>query len=212
VEVRRTRNLNRQAGTVGVRRCPTVIRHNLTSDYVGLHGNGSETGESPYSHQVSKPKPPSLVLANAQFPYHLRVTNLHPPLPRTALQCRFIQRTQNRATNTRFRVFGLNPTPGFALANSQPPWRLHAIHPHPPSPIIAPHRCFTQHARNRATNAWFRVFGLNPTPASHWRMRCPPGISMPSTHTHHLPSLPRTTVSHGMPETELQTLSFRFLA
>jgi len=46
VAVGRTRNLNRQAGTVGVRRYPTVIRHNPTSDYVGLHGNGSETGDT----------------------------------------------------------------------------------------------------------------------------------------------------------------------
>jgi hypothetical protein len=109
-------------------------------------------------HQVSN-KSPGLALANVQFPYHLRVTNLHPPPPRTALQRHFIQR-----------------------------------------------------ARNRATNARFWDFGLNHTPASRWRTRSPPGVSMPSTRTHHLPSSPHTAVSHGTPETELQTLGFGFLA
>src|SRR6267154_2323145 len=98
------------------------------------------------------------------------------------------------------------------LANAQPPWYLHAIHPHLPSPVIAPRRCFTRHTRNRATNTRFWVFGLNPTPASRWRTRSPTGIFMPSTHTCHLPSSPHIAISHHMPETELQTLSFEFLA
>src|SRR6267154_2580490 len=38
-------------------------------------------------------------------------------------------------------------------------------------------------------------------------MRSPPGVSMPSTCTYHLPSSPHTTISHGTPETELRTLS-----
>src|SRR5882757_9409875 len=49
-------------------------------------------------------------------------------------------------------------------------------------------------------------------PASCWRTRSPPGVSMPSTHTYHLPSLPHAAVSHGTPEIELQTLGFGFLA
>src|SRR6267154_1906481 len=98
------------------------------------------------------------------------------------------------------------------LANAQPPWYLHAIHPHLPSPVIAPCRCFTRHTRNQATNTRFRVFGLNPTPASRWRTRSPTGVSMPSTRTRHLLSLPHIAVSHHTPETELQMLSFGFLA
>src|SRR6267154_1093212 len=41
-------------------------------------------------------------------------------------------------------------------------------------------------------------------------MCSPPGVSMPSTCTHHLPSSPHIAVSHHTPETELQTLSFGF--
>src|SRR5882762_4554256 len=54
--------------------------------------------------------------------------------------------------------------PGLALANAQPPFRLHVIYPHPPPPSITPHRRFTRRARNRATNARFRVFPQTPPP------------------------------------------------
>src|SRR5882762_9593053 len=54
--------------------------------------------------------------------------------------------------------------PGLALANAQPPFRLHVIYPHPPPPSITPRCHFTLHARNRVTNARFRFFGLNPAP------------------------------------------------
>jgi hypothetical protein len=34
----------------------------------------------------------------------------------------------------------------------------------PPPPATPPRRHFTRQARNRATIAWFRVFGPNPAP------------------------------------------------
>ena len=110
-------------------------------------------------------------------------------------------------------VFGFSahpPPPGLALANVQPHRRLHVVNTHPPPPSIIPHRCFTRRARNRATNAQFLGFWLNPRPlASRWRMCSPTTASMSSPRTHHLLASPQTAVSHSMPETELQMLGFR---
>jgi hypothetical protein len=120
-------------------------------------------------------------------------------LPSSPPHRRFARHARNRATNARFRVFGLNPTPGFALANAQPPWRLHAIHPHLPSPVIAPHRRFTWHARNRATNARFRVFGLNPTPGLALANAQPPR-HLHAIHPHPQPPIivpPLHFMAHG---------------
>jgi hypothetical protein len=105
------------------------------------------------------------------------------------------------------------PPPGLALVNVQPPCHLHIINTHPPPPSITPHCHFTRRARNRATNARFLGFWLNPRPlASRWRMPSPPAASTSSTRTHHLPPLSHIAVSHGMPETEQRTLSFGILA
>ena len=52
----------------------------------------------------------------------------------------------------------------FALVNTQSPYRSHVTNLHPPPPSIVLQGCFTRHAQNRATNAQFWVFGLNPTP------------------------------------------------
>ena len=51
-------------------------------------------------------------------------------------------------------------------------------------------------------------FGPNPPLASGWLTRSPLVISMPLTHTHHLPSLLPTAILYGTPKTELQTLGF----
>ena len=51
-----------------------------------------------------------------------------------------------------------------ALANTQSPYRLHVTNLYSPPPRIVLQGCFTWHTQNRATNAQFRVFGLNPTP------------------------------------------------
>jgi hypothetical protein len=48
--------------------------------------------------------------------------------------------------------------------NAQPPHSLHLINLHPPPPSITPHRRFTRCAQNRATNAWFFIFGPNLAP------------------------------------------------
>jgi hypothetical protein len=96
--------------------------------------------------------------------------------------------------------------PGLALANAQPHHRLHIINTHSPPPSIS---CFTQCAQNRAMNALFSGFGLNPHPlALHWQTRSPPAASKSSTCIHHLPVSSHIAVSHGMPETEQQTRGF----
>jgi hypothetical protein len=74
----------------------------------------------------------------------------HPPAlpsPIISPHRRFTRHTRNRATNTRFWVFGLNLNPGLALANAQPPRHLRAIHLHPQPPIIVPTLHFIPHGR-----------------------------------------------------------------
>ena len=88
-------------------------------------------------HQVSNTKPCGLALANTQSPYHLHVTNLHPPPPRIVLQGCFTQHAQNRATNARFWVFGLNPTPRLRVGERAAPL---ASPCHPLAPTISHHR------------------------------------------------------------------------
>ena len=94
-----------------------------------------------------------------------------------------------------FWDFGPTPTPGFALANVQPPRRLRVINLHPPPSSITLRRCFTRHTRNRATKARFSGFWPKPhNPASRWRMPSPAASTFSFTRTHHLPGLHHTTV------------------
>jgi hypothetical protein len=80
----------------------------------------------------------------------------------------------------------------------------------PPLAIFL-HRRFTPHARNRATDAWFSSFWpKSRLLASRWRTCSPPAASISSTRTHQLPASPHIAVSHGVSETELRTLGFRF--
>ena len=119
--------------------------------------------------------------------------------------------TQSRATNARFWVFWPKPHP-FTLANVQSPQHLHAIHLHPPSPIIVPHRHFTRHFQNWATNARFWFFDLNPNPSLALANTQPPDTSMPSTRTHNLPPSSHPSILCHMAEIELWMLDFGFLA
>ena len=80
--------------------------------------------------------------------------------------------------------------PGLALANAQPLYRLHVINPHPQHPSITPYRRFTRRARNRATNARFRVFSPNPAPWPRVGERAAPlpppcHLPTPTTSQHH---------------------------
>jgi hypothetical protein len=150
-------------------------------------------------HQVSNTKPPGLALVNAQFPYHLHVTNLHPHLPEPPYSAVSYSTPETELQTLGFGFLASTPPPGFALANAQPPWRLHAIHPHLPSPVIAPHRCFTRHARNRATNTRFWVFGLNPTP-SFTLVNAQPPWCFHAIHPHPQPPVivpPHHLMPHG---------------
>jgi hypothetical protein len=61
-----------------------------------------------------------------------------------------------------FGFLAQNPLPGLALANTRAPCCHHGINLHPPPHNITPHRRFTRHAQNRATNARFQFFGPNP--------------------------------------------------
>jgi hypothetical protein len=121
-------------------------------------------------------------------------------------------RTERPKPNHGRSVFGIlaqPPPPGFALANVQPPRRLRVINRHPPPPIITLRRCFTRHARNRATKARFSGFWPKPHhPASRWRTPSPAASTFSFNRTHHLLGLHHTTVLYGTPETEPRRLGF----
>ena len=81
--------------------------------------------------------------------------------------------------------FWHKPAPHLALANAQPPRRLHLINPRPPPLRIAPHRHFTRHTRNRARPLGFGHLDqtpLAPPRTCHWKAASPPP-QLPHHHT-----------------------------
>jgi hypothetical protein len=131
---------------------------------------------------LAQTTPPALVLANAQHPRHLYVTNLHPP-PLTITPHRsFTRHPQNRATNARFWVFGPNPAPrprvGKHTAPTPPPC-------HQPAPTTSHH-----HPMLLFYMAPLRLSHKPHPPTSHWRMRSThAGHKTASTTSHHHPAV-----------------------
>jgi hypothetical protein len=95
--------------------------------------------------------------------YHLHVTNPHAPPPSIALQCRFTWHAQNRVTNTRFWVWGLNPTPQPRVGEwADPP----APPCYPPAPTTSRHRSTSPfHTAHLKLSYKRSVSGFGPNPA-----------------------------------------------
>jgi hypothetical protein len=142
-------------------------------------------------HQVSTTKP-GFALTNAV--YHLHVTNPHPPPPSISLQCRSTRHAQNRATNARFWVRGLNPTPQPRVGEHADPL---APPYYPPAPTTSRHCSTSPFHTARPKSSYKRsVLGFGPhpaSPASRWRMRRSP----PSPPCH--PPAPSTSRHRSTP-------------
>src|ERR1700691_5657062 len=99
--------------------------------------------------------------------------------------------------------FWHKPAPHLALANAQPPRRLHLINPRPPPLRIAPHRHFTWHTRNRARPLGFgHLDQTPPRPASHMPLEGRITTTTATTSPHYPPPPYYTAVLHGTPEIE----------
>jgi hypothetical protein len=148
-------------------------------------------------HQVSNTKPCGLALANTQSPYCFHVTNLHPPPPSIVLQGHFTRHAQNRATNARFWVFGLDPTPWLCVGERAAPL---ASPCHPPAPTISRHRPRPPFHTARPKPSYKRsVSGFWPKP--HPRLRIGERAVPPAPPCHP----PAPTISHYCPTPPFHT-------
>ena len=147
-----------------------------------------------HSGSVSRfwPKPaPHLVFCKRVTPPPPPRTCHHPtPTHHPALPFHTVR--WNRATAARFRFLGPNPLPASRFANTQHHHHHHLTNTTTPPLRTIPHCRFTRCTRNRATAAWFRVFGPNLLPASCFTNARP--------HCHHhlvrTPTPPVRTVPH----------------
>ena len=82
-----------------------------------------------------------------------------------------------------FVFLAQTPSPTSCFTNAPLHHHHHLVRTTIPPLCNVLHRCFTRHARNRATMARFRVFGSNPIPHLAFHEHTTP--PQPPSHTHH---------------------------